>query len=273
MTVSMRFSVITVTRNSEAVLPRAMASLAQQTFADYEWIVVDGASEDGTVAIAKPFDAAPLQLVSERDGGIYDAMNKGIRLARGDYLYFLNSDDRLASATVLERASQAIREAGEPDLLVGQVRSVGPATIVLRDYSHITPQNLLFSSLCHQAAFVHRNLFARHGIFDTVYTLAADFDWFARVFRGGARVVFAPLVIANFSANGAHVRAAEVTRSETLRIRRAHARLLERVLAHGLAWVKHKARRLVGLPARGRLARIEDPEFIDSELRNESARR
>ena len=118
----MRFSVITVTRNSEAVLARAMASLQEQTFADFEWIVVDGASQDGTVAVARRFAAAPLQLVSESDSGIYDAMNKGVRLARGEYLYFLNSDDTLADPAVLERANEAIEATRQPELLIGRPR-------------------------------------------------------------------------------------------------------------------------------------------------------
>ena len=253
----MRFSVITVTRNSEAVLARAMASLQRQSFADYEWIVIDGASQDDTVAVAKRFDAAPLQLVSESDSGIYDAMNKGVRRARGEYLYFLNSDDTLADPAVLERADKAIEAARQPELLIGRVRAVGLRQTWLRDYSHINARNLLFDSLCHQAAFARRDTFARYGMFDARYRLAADFDWFARVLRGGAVAAFTSLTIADFSAQGAHAQAADTTRTETRCIRRAHAGLLERAWSYALAWTRHKGRRVLGLQAKGRLALIE----------------
>ena len=253
----MRFSVITVTRNSEAVLARAMASLQEQTFADFEWIVVDGASQDGTVAVARRFAAAPLQLVSESDSGIYDAMNKGVRLARGEYLYFLNSDDTLADPAVLERANEAIEATGQPELLIGRVRAVGARQTLLRDYSHINARNLLFDSLCHQATFARRDTFDRFGLFDTRYRLAADFDWFARVLRGGAVAAFTSLTIADFSTQGAHAKAADITRAETRRIRRAHAGRLERAWSYALAWTRHKGRRVLGLQAKGRLALIE----------------
>lgn len=261
----MRFSVITVTRNSAPVLPRALASLRQQTLKDFEWVVVDGASEDDTVAIAKAFEVAPLQLVSERDSGIYDAMNKAVHLARGEYLYFLNSDDRLAGPRVLEQASRQIDEAGRPDLLVGRVRYVGVEPTVLRDFSHITVNNLLFDSLCHQATFARRELFTRFGVFDTGFRFAADLDWFARVMRGGARLAFSTLTIANFSADGAHVRAEDVTRAERALVLRRHTKPLERLWTKSLAWTRYKGRRLVGLQAKGRLMRIDIAADADFE--------
>lgn len=257
MSPNIRVSVITVTRNSEAVLPQAMASLARQTFRGFEWIVIDGASQDSTVELAKRFRGAPVQIVSEADTGIYDAMNKGVKLARGEYLYFLNSDDRFAGPDVLARTIETIDSARSPDLLIGRVRAVGRHHTVLRDYSHIRASNLLFHSLCHQATFARLDLFTRFGAFDLQYKIAADFDWFARVLRGGASTAFTSLVVANFSKEGTHVRLHHITRAETLRIQRAHTGRAERAWCGSMAWIGHKGRRVMGLQARGCLDRVE----------------
>src|SRR5690242_17431099 len=98
----MKFSIITVCFNSENVLPKAMASLAIQNYKDYEWVVIDGASTDGTLKVAQSFSAAPSVIVSEKDNGIYDAMNKGVAKAQGDYIFFLNSDDAFHDENVLQ---------------------------------------------------------------------------------------------------------------------------------------------------------------------------
>lgn len=248
----MKFSVITVCFNSAAVLPRAMASLRQQGWTDYEWVVVDGGSADGTMALVRDFDAAPVNAVSEPDGGIFDAMNKAVRRARGDYVYFLNSDDALASPEVLAQAARAIDAAGAPGLLVGRVRFVGPHHRQLRRFDHIAPHSVLFDSLCHQAVFAQRALFDRFGGFDTGYRMAADFDWLARVIRARVPVAHTELLIADFSAGGAHQQAAALTRREVMAIRQRQTQPLERALEHAWSWVRHKSRRLVGLPGLGR---------------------
>lgn len=249
----MRFSVVTVCRDAAHVLPRAMASLAAQTCSDGEWVVIDGASGDGTAELARGFTRLPLQCLSEPDGGIYEAMNKAVALARGDYLYFLNADDRLADAWVLERVHAALDAQRQPDLLVGRVLFASGHGRQLRDYAHLTPRNIVYDSLCHQAVFARRDLFERFGGFDTGYRLAADFDWLVRVVRGGARVHGLALTVAEFAAGGAHQRALQATQREMLRIRRAHVAPGERVWTHALNWLRHSSRRALGLPAAGRL--------------------
>ncbi|MFA6262608.1 MAG: glycosyltransferase family 2 protein [Bacteroidia bacterium] len=250
----MKFSVVTVCFNSAAVLPHALQSLQAQTFGDYEWVVVDGGSRDATMDLVRGFTAAPLNALSEPDAGIYDAMNKAIGRARGDYLYFLNSDDALAGPLVLAEAAQAIDAAGQPGLLVGRVNFVGPQGSALRSYAHIGPHTVLFDSLCHQAVFAQRALFDgdRFGRFDTGYRLAADFDWLARAIRARVPVAHTGLVVADFSAGGAHQQALETTRREMMAIRQRQTQPLERALTHAWSWLKHKSRRLAGLPAQGR---------------------
>src|SRR6188508_1087311 len=120
----MKFSIITVCRNSERVLHKAMESLSAQHYKDYEWVVIDGASTDGTLKIVQSFSAAPLLVVSEPDHGIYDAMNKGVAKARGDYVFFLNSDDALYDERVLQDVSDWLDRNPAVDLVYGSVVNV-----------------------------------------------------------------------------------------------------------------------------------------------------
>ena len=97
----MKFTVITVCRNSEKVLARALSSLRQQIYRDREWVVIDGLSSDATLEIVRSYSEGIGALISESDRGIYDAMNKGLRVAKGDIIFFLNSDDAFHDESVL----------------------------------------------------------------------------------------------------------------------------------------------------------------------------
>lgn len=200
----MKFSIVTVCRNSADALPKAMASLQMQSFRDYEWVVVDGGSTDSTMDIVRDFGEAPLNWISEPDRGIYDAMNKGARMARGDYVFFLNSDDALHDSEVL--ADVAARLGNDPgiDLLYGNVIYEQPGKRTLRTFSHIGPRTLPFEDLCHQAVFARRSLFETVGPFDERFRLNADYDWLIRVFRSGAHHAWFDRVIARFTVGGAH---------------------------------------------------------------------
>ncbi len=246
----MSFSVITVTHNAEHTLPGTLESLRAQRGARYQWVLADGASSDATMQIARAFDAAPASLCSEPDGGIYDAMNKAVARATGDFVYFLNADDALADAEVLQRV--AARAADGADLVVGRVLFGGDGPDVLRRYDHLTPWRLLFDSMCHQAVFARRELFERHGGFDLQYRYSADYDWLLRVWRRGARVRFDDSIVARFRVGGAHAQAAQRTADENRLIRRRHAP--DWALALGGLWYHnlHRARRLAGREALGR---------------------
>jgi glycosyltransferase involved in cell wall biosynthesis len=250
----MRFSIVTVTFNAQLALPATLDSLAAQRWRDLEWLVQDGASSDGTLAQlrAHPAAAMGLQLVSERDGGIYDGMNRAIARARGDWLFFLNAGDALADPGVLADVAAAADADGGADLIVGEVLMQGSgAASKRRSYAHLGPTRLLFDSLCHQAVFARRSLFERFGTFDTRYRYSADYDWLLRTMRGGARVTHLPRLVAHFDAGGAHVQAAAKTAAENEAVRRAHASAL--TLALGRAWFHntYRLRRVLGLEATG----------------------
>jgi glycosyltransferase involved in cell wall biosynthesis len=202
----MKFTVITVCWNSERTLPEAMQSLSAQYYKDYEWIVIDGASTDNTVRIAKSFSAAPLLLVSEPDSGIYNAMNKAVARARGDYLFFLNSDDSFSDFNVLRDVATYTDTYPSTDLLYGDVIYRYPGKRVRRTFAHIDAHTLLFEDLCHQAVFAKKELFERIGGFDERFSINADYDWLIQVFQSGASCKRIPRTIAIFNVGGAHTR-------------------------------------------------------------------
>ncbi|MBX9604817.1 MAG: glycosyltransferase [Gammaproteobacteria bacterium] len=215
----MKFSVITVCYNSAATLPEAMQSLAAQQMQDYEWVVVDGASSDGTQDIAASFSGPRGAFVSERDGGIYAAMNKGVSLARGEFLYFLNSDDRLSDAQVLGDVAATLAARPELELLYGNVIYIKPDGRVLRRFDHIDRGTLRFEDLCHQAVFAHRELFERLGGFNERFRTNADYDWLLRVFASGAMTAWTDRTVGEFRTGGAHMRDLPMAMAERRAVR------------------------------------------------------
>lgn len=216
-----RISLITVCYNAEASIAGTLQSARAQTYRNFEHLIVDGASTDGTLDVVRQFSDLPLVISSEPDKGIYDAMNKGVARARGDILFFLNADDRLHDAEVLGRVAHAFDADPKLDLLWGDVINVfqdGERTRTT--HGHITPQTLLYDSLCHQATFAHRRLFDRHGDFNTAYPICADFDWFVRVLHGGTRYGHVELDVAEFTRGGMHERDYGALYREKSRIRR-----------------------------------------------------
>jgi len=188
----MRLSIVTVCYNSAATIGDTLHSVAAQTFRDFEHIVIDGASKDNTLEVVEAARHPRLQVHSEPDSGIYDAMNKGLFKASGDYVQFLNSDDYLASADALCAFSEAA-DRTDADCIFGETAFVNAT-----ERSHFTrfygtkrfrPWWLRVGAMPpHPSMFVKRELMLRLGGFDTSYRYAGDFDFIARaVLREKAR--------------------------------------------------------------------------------------
>ena len=233
-----RISVITVCFNSASVLPAAITSLAAQTDADFEWVVVDGGSRDGTQALMQ---AAPLPLsafVSVPDKGIYDAMNKAVGMAGGDIVYFLNSDDRLHDPQVLHDVAAWFAARPDAHFLLGQVVVEKPGLSVLNSQGFVNRYTLPYTDPCHQGLFVRRALFEHVGLFDLRYTTSADYEWFLRVAQRGHALHHVARPFAFFRAGGAHAADPQALAIERRTIRRRYvsepALLLGTVLARAL---------------------------------------
>lgn len=211
----MKFSVITVCKNAAHTIERTIRSLAGQTYRDYEYLVLDGASTDGTQAIVEGYRHVFTRFASEPDGGIYPAMNKGVRAAAGDYLYFLNADDYLADAHVLADIARFLEDHPDCDLVYGDVSVVrrnGEVIDVKPPPPEYALDYLITGCLPHQGSFARAEVFRTVGLFDEGYRYAADYDWFLRLLQNGpARVHYLPRRIAYFSVGG--VSSSQVRRS------------------------------------------------------------
>ena len=173
----MKLSIITVNLNNRDGLKKTIDSVVSQTFRDYEWIVIDGGSTDGSKELIEQYAEHFAYWVSEPDKGIYNAMNKGIKVAKGEYLQFLNSGDWLVDETALERCFSHNLVA---DVLYGDLylydnglkrEIVYPEALTLKVFYR--------SSLCHQSSFIRRELF-NDGLYNEGYKIVSDWEFFLR---------------------------------------------------------------------------------------------
>lgn len=181
-------SVITITLNAERVLPQTVVSVRAQSFKDYEYIVIDGGSSDDTLSIVESAGITRVTVVSEPDNGLYDAMNKGLSVAKGDYVLFLNAGDAFADNRALERIAA---QAGDmPGVIYGQTRIVDSSRKVIGPRHLTAPEELTASSfsrgmlVCHQAFIARRDIV---GEYDRSYRYSADYDWCIRCLERSER--------------------------------------------------------------------------------------
>ena len=208
----MKISVITVTYQSVGTLEEAMRSVLRQSWPDVEYIVVDGGSTDGTVETIRRLEPefnGRLRWVSEPDHGIYDAMNKGIRMSSGEVVGILNSDDFFAATDVLERVAAAFAEEPATEGVYGDVRYVEPedTSRTVRHYSSasFTRKKLKYGLMpAHPSFYARRECFERHGLYDTRYRISADYDMFVRlIWNGNIRTRYLPFDFVTMRNGGA----------------------------------------------------------------------
>lgn len=205
-----RVSIITVTYNCAGVVADALRSVAAQDHPAIEHIVVDGASRDGTLDVVRTAGAHVAQVVSEPDRGIYDAMNKGLALASGDWVGFLNADDLLASPQTISRMLAAAEAGPQPaDIVYGDLVYVDAADTgrVVRYWQsgRFMPSRLRYGWMPpHPTFYVRRTLLQQVGLFDTGMRIAADYDLVLRcLMRPGVRVCYLPEVLVRMRVGGA----------------------------------------------------------------------
>jgi glycosyltransferase involved in cell wall biosynthesis len=194
-------SIIITVFNAREKLQIAIGSIFSQTFTDYEVIVIDGLSTDGSVELIKSYkkEHNHFKFVSEVDKGIYDAMNKGIDIAKGEWLYFLGSDDYIFENSTLEKLIE-IGDLENYDFVYGNVFSPGYG----ENYDgYFDQQKILSKNICHQAIFVRKKLFQSLGKFDIRYELLADYDFNLRaVFNRKVRKRHIDLTVAFYAPAG-----------------------------------------------------------------------
>ena len=244
-----KFTLITVTYNAEETLERTLQSVAEQTYPHIEHILIDGASKDRTLEIAKNFPHLT-KIVSEPDRGLYDAMNKGLRLATGDYVCFLNAGDKLHSADTLEKIVDKIQVDkltrqdncavcsssteypgvlyGHTDIVDNDGRYIGPRRLT-------PPEQLTWRSfkqgmlVCHQAFYARRDLCPEY---DTTFRFSADFDWCIRVMKQTDNLVHLPFTIVDYLQEGMTTRNHRASLIERFRLMCRHYGTLTTICQH-----------------------------------------
>ena len=205
----MKLSIITINRNNAAGLEKTMSSVASQTFKDFEYIVIDGASTDGSVEAIKKLEHAfaHLRWVSESDTGIYNAMNKGIRMASGEYVQVLNSGDCLAADDVTERMLSALEEKGNPGILYGNMIKCFPDGRQMLDRcfagEDVTMMGMYMGSLNHDSSYISRDLFEKYGFYDENLKIVSDWKWFLQaIIWGGEKPQYVDLNVTLYDMTG-----------------------------------------------------------------------
>lgn len=227
-------TLVTVTYNAEKTVERTLQSVACQTYKDYEHIIIDGASKDRTTEIARGYNTV---VVSEPDKGLYDAMNKGIRLAKGEWIVFLNAGDKLHSADTL----QHIAETAQPSvgIIYGDTDIVDDEGRRIRNRRLTPPERLTWRSfkegmlVCHQSFYVNRRIALNY---DLEYRFSADFDWCICCMKEGERLglknVYIREPLTDYLSEGMTTANHKASLKERFCIMTMHYGLLPTVLRH-----------------------------------------
>ena len=188
-----KVTVITVARNARNDLRRTMESVARLSYPDVEYIVVDGASTDGTVEIIEK--SKGVRWTSEADRGIYDAMNKGVTKATGEWVIFMNAGDRFASDDVIERVFSH-PETDAADVIYGDVVKRG--TVCSASPEPVDGHRMFF---CHQSCIARCKCLIDTP-FDISHRMSADFKWVKMMIKQGRRLVYVPVAVSEFDTGG-----------------------------------------------------------------------
>lgn len=214
-----KFSIITINLNNIEGLKKTIESIVNQTITDFEYIVIDGGSVDGSVEILKRYHHKFTYCVSETDRGIYHAMNKGISQATGEYVLFLNSGDYLFKSNILEKVSNyPLNE----DLIIGSVILTGrdeDEIFEIPELKKLTFRYFINSTLPHPGTFIKRTLFDKIGHYNEQYEIASDFEFFLKaVFFNSASLKKISETIAVFDGNGISSAPANVSNTKAERL-------------------------------------------------------
>ncbi len=198
----MFLSIITINYNNLEGLQRTIDSVLSQTFSDYEWIVIDGGSNDGSKEMIEQYADHFAYWCSEPDKGIYNAMNKGIAHAKGDYLQFLNSGDWLHEDTTLERVfnSHQNTEIIYGDVVYVDTKNNNPVRFEKKP-DNVSLFYFYHNTLCQQATFYRKSVFKKHQ-FDESFRICSDIAFFIQLLFDGCQMTHIPITIVNFSEGG-----------------------------------------------------------------------
>lgn len=231
-----KFSIITITYNAASVIEPTLQSVLAQTYSNYEYLLIDGGSKDDTVAKAKASGITFAHIISEPDKGLYDAMNKGIGLATGDYLCFLNAGDSFFAPDTLQTiATAANKEKTLPDVLYGETAEVDKARNFVRMRRLKAPKELNWRSfkdgmmVCHQAFYAKREIAP---MYDLKYRFSSDVDWCIKVMKRSSRIINVNATVINYLQDGLSIQNHRASLKERFCIMSKHYGLLPTIARH-----------------------------------------
>jgi glycosyltransferase involved in cell wall biosynthesis len=211
-----------------------MLSVLNQTYTSIEYIIIDGLSNDGTLEILNKYKERVSRIVSEKDKGIYDAMNKGLKLVTGDYVLFMNSGDEIYAADTVEKVFAASPNA---DIYYGETEMINEAGESLGQRRHKAPDTFTWKgfklgmSISHQAIYIKRTLTEP---FDEQYQLSADIDWIIRAAKKAQMIVNTRQYVAKYLVGGMSKTKHRQSLIERYQIMRRHHGLLSTLFSHGI---------------------------------------
>ena len=232
-----KFSIITVTYNAGKVLEDTILSVISQTYRNVEYIIVDGGSKDNTLEIIDKYSKHISKMVSEPDKGLYDAMNKGIRMATGDYLCFLNAGDKFHEKETLQQIAETLKDKDLPDVIYGETAIVDETGKFLHMRRLSTPERLNWKSfkqgmlVCHQAFLAKRELALKYP-YDMQYRFSADFDWCIRIMKEAKCLHNTRLTLIDYLNEGMTTRNHKASLKERFRIMAKHYGWVSTILYH-----------------------------------------
>jgi glycosyltransferase involved in cell wall biosynthesis len=226
-------SIITVVYNSEQFLEKTILSVINQSYTNYEYIIIDGGSTDKTIEIIEKYNTSISKWISEKDNGLYDAMNKGMHLASGDYIWFVNSGDQIHLTSTLEQIFSKIELL--PDLIYGETEIIDSNEKYLGMRRHSAPENLNWKMLskgmlvCHQSVLVKKEISEDYNL---KYKHSSDFEWLIRVLKKSGFIYNSGLVLSKFLEGGQTSKTLKSGLKERFRIMKIYYGLVPTLYKH-----------------------------------------
>lgn len=243
MTSTPLISVITVVYNAEGLIEKTLQSILAQTYPNIENLIIDGKSNDNTLRVIQKYEDPRIRIISEPDKGIYDAMNKGIVQAKGDYIIFINAGDEFYAPDTL---SSIMNSADDADIYYGNTAVINSKGEILGDRRLLPPDDLNWRSLRFGMCVSHQSLLVKKSIapeYDLSYKISADIDWVIRTLQNAQTILNTHTYISRFLEGGVSSSKRKIALKERFSIMVKHYGILQTLYSHlyiTLRFIKHR---------------------------------
>jgi glycosyltransferase involved in cell wall biosynthesis len=242
-----KLTVITIVYNNVHDIERTVLSVLNQSYANIEYLLIDGASNDGTLEILKQYEGRIGKLVSERDKGIYDAMNKGLSMATGDYVLFMNSGDEIYASDTVEKIFATEPDA---DIYYGETEMFDENWNSLGQRRHRSPEHFTWRDFKFGMCISHQSIYIRRALtvpYDLNYQLSSDIDWIIKAAKKAKKIVNVRMYVAKYLVGGMSKKKHRQSLVERFHIFSKHYGLIPTIFNHaliagklGLYYLKHR---------------------------------